>query len=128
MHTPPHQPTRALLRREPFPEFLMDIANSADANCLQQKLDMITDDALNAAVDAVHAPGTIVCELCDALRWVAREGTVQAITSVSGVWTPTGLLLTATATVAAGGKDVRVVEHIPLARVHAPAGIRVQGP
>ena len=32
----------------------MDIATSDDAICLLYNLDMISDDALNAAVDAVH--------------------------------------------------------------------------
>ena len=95
----------------------MDVASSNDANHLLQNLDMITDTTLDAVVGAVQAPGTAVSELCDAMRWVATEGTVQAITSISGVWTPRGLMLTATATVTANGADVRVFEHIPLALV-----------
>ena len=89
----------------------MDIANSDDANRLLQIPDMITDTTLDAVVD------TAISELCDAMRWVATEGTVQAIASISGVWTPAGLMLTATSTIAASGADVRAVEHISLTRV-----------
>ena len=76
MHTAPRQPTGVSLRRGPFPEFLMDIANSNNTSHLIHNLDVITDDALTAAVDAVHAPCTLVSQCCDALRWVATEGTM----------------------------------------------------
>ena len=43
------------------------------------------------------------------------DGTIQAITAVTGAWTPRGLLLTATVTVATGPLEVKITEHVPLA-------------
>ena len=62
-----------------------------------------------------HAPDCGISDLCDALRWIATEGTVQAITTITGAWTPRGLLQTANITGATGTSDVRIVEHVPLA-------------
>ena len=96
----------------------MDIGTFDDASRLLGNLDMITDTALEAAVEAVSPPGIVVSGLCDAMRWVATEGTVHAITSISGVWTPRGRLLMFTATFVAGGTDVRIMEHIHVVPVH----------
>ena len=43
------------------------------------------------------------------------DGTIQAITAVTGAWTPRGLLLTATVTVATSPLEVKIIEHVPLA-------------
>ena len=51
------------------------------------------------------------------LRWTAADGNIQGITAVTGAWTPRGLLLTATVTVAAGPSDTKVIEHVPLSLV-----------
>ena len=40
------------------------------------------------------------------------DGTVQAITVVTGAWTPTGLLPTATATVATGSLEVKIFGYV----------------
>ena len=95
--------------------FLMDIAQSDDADWLLRSLDMLKDGALEAADAAVRAPDPAVSDLCDALRWTAVDGTIQAITAVTGAWTPRGLLLTATVTVATGSSEVKIIEHVPLA-------------
>ena len=94
--------------------FLMDIAQSDDAKRLLRNLDMLKDDALEAADVAVQAPDPALSDLCDALRWTAVDGTIQAITPVTGAWTPRGLLLTATVTVATGPSEVKIIEHAPL--------------
>ena len=91
----------------------MDIVQSANTDHLLRDLDLLKDDALKAAATATQAPDCGLSDLCDALRWVAIEGTVQAITTITGAWSPRGLLLTATATMATSG--VRIVEHVPLA-------------
>ena len=105
------------IRRGPFPMFLMDIAQSDDADRLLRELDMLKDDALEAADTAIQATDPALAALCDALRWTAANGDIQAITAVTGVWTPRGLLLTATVTVAAGPSDTKVIEHVPLSLV-----------
>ena len=97
--------------------FLMDIAQSEDADRLLRELDMLKDDALEAADTALRATDPALADLCDALRWTAANGDIQAITAVTGVWTPRGLLLTATVTVAAGPSDTKVIEHVPLSLV-----------
>ena len=97
--------------------FLMEIAQSDDADRLLRELDMLKDDALEAADTAIRATGPAVADLCDALRWTAADGDIQAITAVTGAWTPRGLLLTATVTVAAGPSDTKVIEHVPLSLV-----------
>ena len=78
---------------------------------------MLKDDALEAADTAIRATDPALADLCDALRWTAADGDIQAITAVTGVWTPRGLLLTATVTVAAGPSDTKVIEHVPLSLV-----------
>ena len=105
------------IRRGPFPMFLMDIAQSDDADRLLRELDMLKDDALEAADTAIQATDPALADLCDALRWTAANGDIQAITAVAGVWTPRGLLLTATVTVAASPSDTKVIEHVPLSPV-----------
>ena len=105
------------IRQGPFPMFLMDIAQSDDADRLLRELDMLKDDALEAADTAIQATDPALADLCDALRWTAANGDIQAITAVTGVWTPRGLLLTATVTVAAGPSDTKVIEHVPLSLV-----------
>ena len=97
--------------------FLMDIAQSDDADRLLRELDMLKDDALEAADTAIQATDPALADLCDALRWTAANSDIQAITAVAGVWTPRGLLLTATVTVAAGPSDTKVIEHVPLSLV-----------
>ena len=105
------------IRRGPFPMFLMDIAESDDADRLLRELDILKDDALEAADTAIRATDPALADLCDALRWTAADGNIQAITAVTGAWTPRGLLLTATVMVATGPSDVKVVEHVPLSLV-----------
>ena len=78
---------------------------------------MLKDDALEAADTAIRATDPALADLCDALRWTAADGDIQAITAVTGVWTPRGLLLTATVTIAAGPSDTKVIEHVPLSLV-----------
>ena len=102
------------LRRGPFPLFVMDIAQSDDADRLLRELDMLKDDALEAADEAIRAPNPALADLCDALRWTAADGNIQGITAVTGAWTSRGLLLTATVTVATSASDVKVIEHVPL--------------
>ena len=97
--------------------FLMDIAQSDDADRLLQELDMLKDDALEAADAAIRATDPALADLCDALRWTAADGDIQAITAVTGAWTPRGLLLTATVTVAAGPSNTKVIEYVPLSLV-----------
>ena len=101
-------------RRGPFSLFLMDIAQSDDAERLLRELDMLKDDALEAADEAIRAPNPALADLCDALRWTAADGNIQAITAVTGAWTSRGLLLTTTVTVATSPSDVKVIEHVPL--------------
>ena len=93
--------------------FLMDIAQSDDADRLLRDLDRLKDDALEAADEAIRAPDPALSDLCDALRWTAAAGSIQPITAVTGAWTPRGLLLTATVTVAVGPSEVKVIEHVP---------------
>ena len=102
------------LRRGPFPLFLMDIAQSDDVDRLLRELNMLKDDALEAADEAIRAPDPALADLCDALRWTAADGSIQAITAVTGAWTPRGLLLAATVTVATSPSEVKVMEHVPL--------------
>ena len=93
--------------------FLMDIAQSDDADRLLRELDMLKDDALEAADATIRATDPALADLCDALRWTAADGNIQAITAVTRAWTPRGLLLTAAVTVATGPSDVKVIEHVP---------------
>ena len=94
--------------------FVMDIAQSADADWLLRNLDMLKD-MLEAADAAVRAPDPTLSTLCDALRWTAVDGPIRPITAVTGAWTPSGLLLTATVTVATSPSEVKIIEHVPLA-------------
>ena len=93
--------------------FLMDIAQSDDADRLLRNLDMLKDDALEAADEAARAPDPALSDLCNALRWTAADGTIRAITPVTGAWTPRGLLLTATVTVATSLSEVKVIDMFP---------------
>ena len=102
------------LRRGPFPLFLMDIAQSDDADRLLRELDMLKEDAPEAADEAIRASDPALFDLCDALRCTAADGSIQAITAVIGAWTPRGHLLTATVTVATSPSEVKVIEHVPL--------------
>ena len=118
--SPPPAPDTSLggaIPRGPFPMFLMEITQSGDADRLLRQLDMLTDDALEVADTAIWATDPALADLCDALRWTAADGDIQAITPVTGAWTPRGLLLTATVTVAAGPSDTKVIENIPLSLV-----------
>ena len=103
------------LCRGPFPIFLMHIAQSCDADSLRRDLDMLKDDALEAANEAVQGPDPALSDVCDALRWKTADGTIQAITAVTEAWTSRGLLLTATVTVATSSSKVKVIEHVPMA-------------
>ena len=103
--------------RGPFPMFLMEIAQSDDADRLLRELDMLKDDEVEAADAAIRATDPALADLCDALRWTAADGDIRAITAVTGAWTPRGLLLTATVTVAAGPSDTMVIQQIPLSLV-----------
>ena len=51
---------------------------------------MLKDDALEVADAAVRAPDPALSDLCHALSWTAVDGTIQAITAVTGAWTPKG--------------------------------------
>ena len=82
--------------------FLTDIAQSDHADRLLRDLDMFKDDALDGAYEAVRAPNPAVSNLCDAIRWTAADGSILAITAVTGAWSPRGLLLTATVMAATG--------------------------
>ena len=93
---------------------LMDIAQSYDADRLLRELDMLKDDALEAADEAIQAPHPTLSDLCDALRWITADGSIHDITAVTRAWTPRGLLVTATVTVATSPSDVKVIEHVPL--------------
>ena len=56
------------IRQGPFPMFLMDIAQSDDADRLLRELDMLKDDALEAADTAIQAtaPPWLTCVMpCD---------------------------------------------------------------
>ena len=76
---------------------------------------MLKEDALEAVNAAVRATDPVLSELCDALRWTVVDGTIQAITNVTEAWTPTGLLITATVTVATGQLVVKIIQHVSLA-------------
>ena len=92
----------------PFPIVLMDIAQCGDADRLLRELDMLKDDALEAAHAAIRATDRALADLWDALRWTAADGSIQALTAVMWAWTPRGLLLTATVTVATSPSYVKV--------------------
>ena len=64
------------LRKGPFPMFLVDIAQSDDTDPLLRDLDMLKDDALEAADEAVWAPDPALSDLCDALRWTPEDGDI----------------------------------------------------
>ena len=81
---------------------------------------MLKDGALEAAGAAVQAPDPALSDLCDALHWIAVDGTIQAITAVTSAWTPRGLLLTATVTVTTGPLEVKIMEHVPVALAQGP--------
>ena len=53
--------------------FLIDIAQSDDADRLLRELDMLKDDALEAADAAIRATDPALADLCDALRWTAAD-------------------------------------------------------
>ena len=72
------------IRRGPFPMFLMEIAQSDDADRLLRELDMLKDDALEAADTAIRATDPALADSCDALRWTAADGDIQAITAMTG--------------------------------------------
>ena len=55
------------IRRGPFPMFLMEIAQTDDADRLLRELDMLKDDALEAANTAIRATDPALADLCDAL-------------------------------------------------------------
>ena len=95
--------------------FTMDIAQSNDTDRLLRDLDMLKDEAMEAADEPVRAPDLTLSDLYDAPRWTAEEGDIQAITAVRGAWTPRGLLLMATVTVASTPSKVKIIEHVPLA-------------
>ena len=97
--------------------FLMDNSQSDDVDRLLRQLDMLKDDALEAADEAIGTLDPALADLCDALRWTAADGGIQAITPVTGAWTPRGLPLTATVTVATSPLDVKVIEHVLLSLV-----------
>ena len=103
------------LCRGPFPTFVMDIAQSDDVDRLLRDLDMLKDDALKAADEAVRAHDPAQSDLCDVLRWTTADGSIQAISTVIGACTPRGLLITATVTVATSPSEVNVIEHVRLA-------------
>ena len=103
------------LRQRLFPIFMFDIAQSDDADRLLWDLNMLKDDAVEAANEAVRALDPALSDLCDALRWTATDGNIQAITDLTRAWTPRGLLLTATVAVATSPSEVKVIEHVPLA-------------
>ena len=109
------------MRRGPFPLFLMDIAQSGDADRLLREPDMLKDDALEAADEALRVPDPAPANLCDGLRWTAADGGIQAITAVTGAWTPRGLLLTATIMVATSPSEMKVIEHLPVSLVQGGA-------
>ena len=71
----------------------MDIPHTNDAHLLLRNLEMLKHDRLEAADAAVQAPDPALSDLCDALRWTTIDGTIQAITAVTGAWAPRGLLL-----------------------------------
>ena len=48
--------------------FLMDIAQADDADRLLRELDMLKDDALEAADTAIRAIDPALADLCDALQ------------------------------------------------------------
>ena len=115
---PPLPPT--LVEATPYdgsrsPCSLMDIAESDDADRLLRYPDVLKDDAPEVIDEAVRAPDPALSDLCDALRWTAADGSIQAITAVTGAWTPRGVLLTATVTVATVPSEVKVIEHVPVA-------------
>ena len=115
---PPPKPVEvAPFVRGRFPMFLMDITQSEYADRLLRELDMLINDALEAADTDIWATDPALADLCDALRWTAADGDIQAITALTGVWTPWGLLLTATVTVAAGPSDTNVIKYVPLSLV-----------
>ena len=64
------------IRRGPFPMFLMEIAQSYDADRLLRELDMLEDDALEDADTAIRATDPALADLCDALRWTAADGNI----------------------------------------------------
>ena len=101
----------------PFPMFLMEIAQSEDADSLLRELDILKDEVLEAADTAIRATDPALADLCDALRWTAADGDIGAITALKGVWTLWGLLLTAIVTLAAGRSDTKVIKYIPLSLV-----------
>ena len=95
----------------------MEISQSEDADSLLRELDMLKNDALEAADTAIWATDPALAALCDALRCTAADGDIQAFTASTGVWTPWGLLLTATVTVPAGPSDTKVIKYVPLSLV-----------
>ena len=68
--------------------FLMEIAQSEDADRLLREPDMLKNDAPEAADTAIQATDPALADLCDALRWTAADGDIQAFTALTGLWTP----------------------------------------
>ena len=64
------------IRRGPFPMFRMKSDQSNDADRLLRELDMLKDDALEAADTAIRATDPALADLCDALRWTAADGDI----------------------------------------------------
>ena len=93
----------------------MDIVQLACANRLLCDLDLLKDDALEAAATAAPAPDCAISDHSDVLRWIATEGTIDAITMLIRGSTPRGLVLTTTVTVATGAADVRIADYAPVA-------------
>ena len=73
---PPDTRRGGAIRRGPFPIFLMDIAQSDDADRLVRELDMLKDDAVEAVDEAIRATDPASADLCDALRWTVADGGV----------------------------------------------------
>ena len=102
---------------------LMDIAQSDDDDRVLRDVDILKDDALEAGDEAVRAPVPAPSGLCDAPRWTAADGNIQAITAVTGAWTPRGLLPTATVTVATSPSEMKDIEHVPLSLVQGSVAL-----
>ena len=64
--------------------FLMDIAQSDDTDRLLRELDILKDNALEAADEAIRAPDPALADLWNTLRWTYAHGSLQAITAVTG--------------------------------------------
>ena len=99
----------------PFLDFLVNIAQSADIDRLLCDMDPVKNYATEATPTAAQAPASKICDPWDTLTWLVAEGTMQAITAITGAWTPRGLLLTANVTVATVRSDIGNIENASLA-------------